>query len=96
MPLVLTMGDQDQFFFFFATSSCLYFVVASQVKINCLDYINISLKLWLSLLEAHFSHLGITEEDKKICIVGVTWDRDIQCFGKHLCARFISLQFLVI
>lgn len=39
--------------------------MATQVKIDSFDPSKISLELWLSLLEAHFAHLGVTEDAKK-------------------------------
>lgn len=40
-------------------------MASTPVKIDAFDSSKISLELWLSLLEAHFAHLGITEESKK-------------------------------
>lgn len=60
--------------------------MASQVKIDSFDSSKISLELWLSLLEAHFAHQGITEGDKKKNVLLVSVGTETYSVLGNLCA----------
>ena len=57
-----------------------------QIKIDNFNPSKISLELWLSLLEANFSHLNVTEDDKKKNVLLVSVGTDVFSILGNLCA----------
>ena len=57
-----------------------------QIKIDAFNSSKISLELWLSLLEANFSNLGITEDTKKKNVLLVSLGTDVFGILGNLCA----------
>lgn len=64
-------------------STALISMGSAPVKIDAFDFSKISLELCLSLLEAHFAHLGIIEETKK----KNQWIAGTSGYGHLQCAR---------
>ena len=60
--------------------------MATQQKIECFDSKKISLELWLSLLEAHLSHQGITDEAKKKNYLLVSVGTEVYSVLGNICA----------
>ena len=59
---------------------------SNQIKIDSFNPSKISLELWLSLLEANFSNLEITDEDKKKNVLLVSVGTDVFSVLGNLCA----------
>lgn len=59
--------------------------MSTHVKIDSFDSSKTSLELWLRILEAHFAHLGVTEESKKNGLLVLVGTETCSMLG-NLCA----------